>query len=618
MYRPYWLLIIPMTFIYQVGVSQRFSFDQHKSADSEFYKLVDQYFKGIASFREVEKSVESGLYSSYNGKTVIYKILDEVAEGKEEARQVFFLLANNEKFDLTRRYKALPPPYTYLLERVNGFRHVDSAVIKAFFDRGVSTDGLDLSGNSLLMLSAMYGAESLMKCAIEYGASLELKNHSGRNAFFYAVENENLTQVKMLQKAGFEISLAALKNIEYHEVALSNSHDLELFLLESCIEEVNSFRTLELFTSFFPESRFNFLISEDYIFNKLHLANEDIPGFVNLMDVKADAPADHRHLIKKLKLRYVNSVQSIEGLSEAFRQFPMVSFEEYTANYYVSSSKTKRLAERITQLNEKKILSRKLSERLVKGVLEKNRHFFNQVYHHGEDVGEYVALKEGFPEKARQIGEQCYERLIDGIYPAYIQMRWSENINPALTQLSGEGQWCKLYLTYFKGSKYSEKVKDKLRLINEYVEKYNRDIRFAMAYEDDLDRTCERINTEIYQGAAIPDYEQEVTSSEDGKIKYLVIFPRFPYSYSKTEIEVEYSGEEYYVPGSFLFFSSNKFSSNTLKGTLTKFIFQRAGIMDLILHCPFNTYEEKEKLIEGIGSKGIDQWYTLALFQERF
>ncbi|WP_425420283.1 hypothetical protein [Phaeodactylibacter xiamenensis] len=618
MFRLYWLLIVPMIFIYQVGVSQRFSFDQHKSADSEFYKLVDQYFKGNVSFREIEKSAETGLYSSYNGKTVIYRVIDEVSEGKEKARQVFFLLANNDKFDLTRRYKTLPPPYTYLLERVSGFRNVDSTIIKAFFDRGVSSDGLDLSGNSLLILSAMYGVESLMKCAIEYGASLELKNNNGRNAFFFAVENDNLSQVKLLQEAGFGISLATLKGIDYHEIEHGVSHDLKLFFQESCIKEVNSFRTLKLFARFFPETRFNFLVSEDYIFNSLRLSNEDIPDFVKLMDVKGDSPSKYLELIEVLKLRYVNSVESVEGLSEAFQQFPIVSFKEYTADYYVSLSKTKRLAERITQLNEEKILSRKLSERLVKDILEKNRNFFDQVYHHGKDIGEYIALKEGFPEKAREIGEQCYERLIEGVYPVYSQMKWSENINSARAQLSGGGQRCRLYLANFEGSKYSETVKGKLRLINEYVEKYDRDYRFALAYEDDLDRQCYEITTKIYQRRTIPPYKQELISSEDGKRKYRVTFRDFPFSYSETVIEVEYDGNEYYVPSSFFLFSSKVFSSNTLKGTLTEFIFQRTGIDDPILGCPINTYRKKEQMIEGISLKGIDQWYTLPVFHDRF
>ena len=177
-----------------------------------FNDVIDRTLKGQVSIDLCRVVFNAGcdVYSVYNGKTPVYQLMDyfattpsaEAATGME----VLDMMFAREEFDINRRYRSLPPPFSYLLSA--NFKHLDGHYSKDYLStellqkiiaKGASLNTYDENGASLLLLANSTGNEYLQNYLIDHGININKSaDESGNNAVFAAIESSNVDQLRKI------------------------------------------------------------------------------------------------------------------------------------------------------------------------------------------------------------------------------------------------------------------------------------------------------------------------------------------------------------------------------------------------------------------------------------
>ena len=176
-----------------------------------FYDVVDKTLSGTVSIEACRVCLAAGcdVYTVYNGKTPIYRVMDFFATTPSDkcgiGMEVLKLLVAQKGFDLNRRYRSLPPPFSYLLSE--NFKYLGNKyskdylstdLIRFLIDNGAYLNSYDENGASLLSLAINTDNVYLQNYLVDNGVNInKAADTEGNNAVYAAIADNN---VPLLQK----------------------------------------------------------------------------------------------------------------------------------------------------------------------------------------------------------------------------------------------------------------------------------------------------------------------------------------------------------------------------------------------------------------------------------
>lgn len=192
-----------------------------------FNDVIDRTLKGQVSTDLCRVAFNAGcdVYSVYNGKTPVYQLMDYFATTPSAeagtGMEVLDMMFAREEFDINRRYRSFPPPFSYLLS--SNFKHLDghyskdylsTELLQKIIGKGASLNTYDENGASLLLLANSTGNEYLQGYLIDHGVNINKSaDESGNNAVFAAIESSNVDQLrKIVANYGVKLTTADVKD----------------------------------------------------------------------------------------------------------------------------------------------------------------------------------------------------------------------------------------------------------------------------------------------------------------------------------------------------------------------------------------------------------------------
>ena len=226
------------------------------------YDAISRALEGKSSPKICQVIINAGcdLQNSFDGKTSIYIVLDFIAtHPKSEcdvAEQILSLIMTRSDFDINLRYQSLLPPFSYLIRENHNYLNKFSAdyisddVVRMFIEKGASVNTYDNNGNSLIAFALETENEYLQTYFIDNGINTAKKNKEGKDALYIAVESGNLSLVKQMIVAGYDLNISNLQN-EPEE--MKKYPDIYDYIADVCASKELEYDSLIFFVDRFPD-----------------------------------------------------------------------------------------------------------------------------------------------------------------------------------------------------------------------------------------------------------------------------------------------------------------------------------------------------------------------------
>lgn len=261
-----------------------------------FYDVVDKTLSGTTSLElcRVCFAADCDVYTVYNGKTLIYRMMDYFATTPspktEVGMEILRLLLAQKDFDINRRYRSLPPPLSYLLSENYKFLgnkyskdYLSTELIRLLFDNGARLNTYDENGASLLLLANSTDNVYLQDYLVDHGVNInKAADAEGNNAFYAAIADNNVHLLeKIVKNYNIRITTPTVK-----DWSSKVSPEMFEYLIGQCAENANSYDELVEFRSHFSSKK-------DYVKDKYEsLARKEV------------SQADNYDAIMRCKKRY--------------------------------------------------------------------------------------------------------------------------------------------------------------------------------------------------------------------------------------------------------------------------------------------------------------------------
>lgn len=302
-----------------------------------FYDVVDKTLSGTTSLElcRVCFAARCDVYTVYNGKTLIYRVMDYFATTPspktEVGMEMLRLLLAQKDFDINRRYRSLPPPLSYLLSENYKFLgnkyskdYLSTELIRLLLDNGARLNTYDENGASLLLLANSTDNVYLQDYLVDHGVNInKAADAEGNNAFYAAIADNNVHLLeKIVKNYNIRITTSTVK-----DWSSKVSPEMFEYLIGQCAENANSYDELVEFRSHFSNMK-------DYVKDK----------YENLARKEA-LEADNYNAIMRCKERYPDLAKITEP------RFKEIATEEISrANNYQSIMQCKERYPNMTAL----------------------------------------------------------------------------------------------------------------------------------------------------------------------------------------------------------------------------------------------------------------------------
>lgn len=297
-----------------------------------FYDVVDKTLSGTASLElcRVCFAADCDVYTVYNGKTLIYRMMDYFAttpsQKTEVGMEVLRLLFSQKNFDINRRYRSLPPPLSYLLSENYKFLgnkyskdYLSTELIRLLLDNGARLNTYDENGASLLLLANSTDNVYLQDYLVDHGVNInKAADAEGNNAFYAAIADNNVHLLeKIVKKYNIRITTPTVK-----DWSSKVSPEMFEYLIGQCAENANSYDELVEFRSHFSSKK-------DYIKDKYEsLARKEVSQVDNydaIMRCKKrypDLTKITEPRFKEIATREINATTNIVDLKLCEKRYP--------------------------------------------------------------------------------------------------------------------------------------------------------------------------------------------------------------------------------------------------------------------------------------------------------
>ena len=214
------------------------------------YDVVDRTLKGSVSVDMCRVALDAGcdVYTIFNGKTPIYRIMDYLATTPSAragvGMEVLSLLLDKKEFDINRRYRSLPPPFSYLLSenyKYLGDRYskdyLSSELIRTLLEHGAALNTYDENGASLLLLANTTENRYLQEYLVKKGINIDkAADETGNNAVYAAIANSDVNLLRLI----VDKNQLALKTGAVKDRLAGVSSEMYGYLAGECARNLNS------------------------------------------------------------------------------------------------------------------------------------------------------------------------------------------------------------------------------------------------------------------------------------------------------------------------------------------------------------------------------------------
>ena len=230
-----------------------------------FYDVIDRTLNGSVSMDVCRTAFDAGcdIYAVFNGKTPIYLVMDYLAktpsEQSERGMEVLELFFSQDSFDINRRYRTLPPPFSYLLSTNFNYlggrydvNYLSTDLVRKMIDNGAQLNTYDESGASLLLLASSKDDKSLKNYLLNNGVNInKTAATDGHNAIYSAIRSSDIDMLSRIVK-NYQIRLNAT---DVKEQLDSVSPAMYNFLASECSTNASSYEELKTFRMYFADKK---------------------------------------------------------------------------------------------------------------------------------------------------------------------------------------------------------------------------------------------------------------------------------------------------------------------------------------------------------------------------
>lgn len=229
------------------------------------YDVVDRTLNGETSVELCKVALDAGcdIYSIFNGKTPIYRIMDYLATTPSAqtgvGMELLDLFLGKSGFDINRRYRSLPPPFSYLLSTNFNYLggkydkdYLSTPLLKKLIDNGARLNTYDENGASLLLLASSTNNDYLQNYLLDNGVNIyKTADTQGNNAIYAAIKSND---IEVLQKiiANYQIKLLTA---DVKEETASVSPAMYNFLASECARNADTYNELVDFRGHFTDKK---------------------------------------------------------------------------------------------------------------------------------------------------------------------------------------------------------------------------------------------------------------------------------------------------------------------------------------------------------------------------
>lgn len=230
-----------------------------------FYDVVDKTLSGTVSIEACRVCLAAGcdVYTVYNGKTPIYRVMDFFAttpsDKCEIGMEVLKLLVAQKGFDLNRRYRSLPPPFSYLLSENfkylgNNYSkdYLSTELIRYLIDNGAYLNSYDENGASLLSLAISTNNVYLQNYLVDNGVNIDkAADTEGNNGVIAAIADNNVPLLeKIVKNYNVQLTTPLVK-----DWTSKVSPDMFDYLVGQCADHANTYEEIVEFRTHFSNRK---------------------------------------------------------------------------------------------------------------------------------------------------------------------------------------------------------------------------------------------------------------------------------------------------------------------------------------------------------------------------
>ena len=269
-------------------------------------------------------------YSVYNGETPIYQVMNVLAvtptENTGVAVEVLDILLSVNGFDVNRRYRSLPPPFSYLLSE--NYRYLGNSyssdylsteLLRKIIDSGGRLNSFNDDGASLLLLANSTGNTYLRDYLLDNGVDIDkIADEQGNNAVFAAIAEDNLD---LLKKIVGNYSLK-LTTVMMSEGDASMSPQIYDYVTKECAQNSYTYDELVLFRTTYKdrlalvqkkyETMAGNEVSAAGTYEAIMLCAQRFPDLMSIVEPKK----------KSIAKKEFDSAESFEGYEFFTKRYP--------------------------------------------------------------------------------------------------------------------------------------------------------------------------------------------------------------------------------------------------------------------------------------------------------
>lgn len=297
-----------------------------------FYDVIDRTLSGDASLELCRVCLAAGcdVYTIYNGKTPIYRVMDFFATTPSANSQIGMellkLLFAQKGFDINRRYRSLPPPFSYLLSENYKFLgnkyskdYLSTELIRLLLDNGARLNTYDENGASLLLLANSTDNVYLQDYLVEHGVNInKAADAEGNNAVYAAIADNNVHLLETIVKNyGVRITTPMVK-----EWTSKVNPEMFEYLCKQCADNANTYKEIVEFRSHFSDKK-------DFVKDKYeNLARKEVAqtnDYQSIMKCKErypDMTALTEPKFKEIATNEINAAKNIVQIKTCEERYP--------------------------------------------------------------------------------------------------------------------------------------------------------------------------------------------------------------------------------------------------------------------------------------------------------
>ncbi len=299
----------------------------------------------------------------FDKKSVLYFLLHHVATHPINesvlAESLIRMLCDQSNINVNQAYSDYLPPLPFILRTNYSFlgkkydeRYVNEDLIILLIQKGANVNTFDQSENNLTTFSVQGHAKKLFQYLQRNGGSFNNQNKDGKDAFYFAVQGNDINAVKQIIASDYEITVDKLFELRISDAITKSNTGMLDYLADVLLQKIQTYSDLIKFIQLFDERKEMILTKN--IYKQINLLTDKLPEFVKLFETGGIVSnVENRDKLQQLKIQYLNSTSTIQDFAKRLTVFPILTIQNNTNDFYANLSTTNGLRKEVESFDNK-------------------------------------------------------------------------------------------------------------------------------------------------------------------------------------------------------------------------------------------------------------------------